>query len=115
MSGELTRRRLIELSIFGLGGLALQSCAKGSGEAILTHLKALPSVVEVGRAYLAANPSEKDATRLAEQLRLERDWSRVEEDIREDYRNDRVTLLFGWRISVTEGRLYALASLQVGR
>ncbi len=115
MSKGITRRCLIESSIFGLGGLALQGCAKENDESILTHLAALPEIRRVGRAYLAANPSENDAGRLAEQLGLERDWSRVEEDIREDYRNGRVTPLAGWPISRTEGRLYALASLQAGR
>ena len=115
MSKEITRRRLIEWSLFGLGGLALQGCARGNDESILAHLAALPGIRRVGRVYLAANPSENDAGRLAELLGLERDWSRVEEEIREDYRNGRVTPLAGWSISRTEGRLYALASLQAGR
>jgi len=115
MSKGITRRRLIEWSIFGLGGLAFQGCVKENDESILTHLAASPAVRRVGRGYLAANPSENDAGRLAEQLGLERSWSLVEEDIREDYRNGRVTPLAGWPISQTEGRLYALASLQVGR
>jgi hypothetical protein len=113
MPQGVTRRRLIAMSLLGFGGLALQGCAKEGGDSILVHLKASPGVAEVGQAYLAANPSENDAAQLAQQLRLERDWSYVEEDIRDDYRNDRVTLLTGWPISQTEGRLYALVSLQV--
>jgi hypothetical protein len=113
MPEGVTRRRLIAMSLLGFGGLALKGCTREGSHSILAQLKASPKVAGVGRAYLAAHPNENDAALLSQQLRLERDWASVEEEIRNDYRDGRVTRLSGWLISQTEGRLYALASLQV--
>ena len=114
MPNGITRRRLLESGIFCLGGLALYACAEEAGSSIVDRLAPLPAARSVGRAYLASNPRENDAGRLAGLLSLDRRWARIEEEIREDYREGRVVRVSGWPLSVSEARIYALASLRAG-
>lgn len=70
----------------------------------------------VGRAYLDAHPGRRfDVARLAEDL-LPGGWSeaaaqRLRLRAARDFRDGRVFVHRGWRLSDTEGRLFALAAL----
>ena len=108
----ITRRRLLESGILCLGGFALCNCAESANPSIVDHLSSFPAARRVGQAYLAGSPRERDADRLAELLSLERGWTLVEAEIRSDYREGRVVRISGWPLSLTEVRIYALASLR---
>jgi hypothetical protein len=69
----------------------------------------------IGRAYLAAHPAAGDRERLAAEL-LPHGWSaaaarRLRARAAADFRAERLFLHQGWRLSDTEGRLFALAAL----
>jgi hypothetical protein len=66
----------------------------------------------IGRAYLAAHPRAGDAHRLAADL-LPDGWSpaalhRLRGRVAQDFRRGRLFVHRGWRLSETEGRLFAL-------
>jgi len=110
----ITRRRLLASGILYVGGFALYACAEEPGSTIVDQLVPLPAAATVGRAYLASNPVENDAGYLAGLLSLDRSWALIEEEIREDYRDGRIARVSGWPLSITEARIFALASLRRG-
>lgn len=74
---------------------------------------------KVGQAYLDAHPSRRfDAARLKAEL-LPDGWTdaaatRLRARAARDFREGRVFVHHGWRLSDTEGRLFALAALTPG-
>ncbi len=112
MAKGITRRRLLESSAFCLVGLTLHACAEEPKSSIVDQLARFPAVRRVGRTYLSANPAENDAERLADLL--PESWDRIEAEIRGDFAVGRVVRLSGWLLSLTEARLYALASFGSG-
>lgn len=80
----------------------------------------LPGVDEagarrIGEAYLAGHPRSRDAARLAADL-LPGGWNaataaRLRARVAADFRGGRTFVHRGWRLSDTEGRLFALAAL----
>ncbi|HEY8572611.1 hypothetical protein [Phenylobacterium sp.] len=69
----------------------------------------------IGDAYLAAHPAARDAARLRAAL-MPGDWSaaalaRLRSRVAADFRAGRVFAYRGWRLSDTEGRLFALVAL----
>lgn len=70
----------------------------------------------VGQAYLDAHPGQRfDAARLKADL-LPEGWNdaaaaRLRARAQRDFRQNRVFVHRGWRLSETEGRLFALAAL----
>lgn len=104
----LQRRELLAF-IAALGGTVL-----GSAPA-----HAMPGVdqegaVRIGEAYLRENPS-LDRQGLQREL-LPNGWSAnalaaLKQRVSADFRDGRMLIHRGWRISDTEGRLFALAAL----
>ena len=71
----------------------------------------------IGQAYLARHTGKLDATRLAADL-LPGGWTpqaaaRLRARAARDFREGRLFTHRGWRLSDTEGRLFALAALTV--
>lgn len=66
----------------------------------------------IGEAYLAAHPAMRDAKALAADL-LPAGWNaaQLREKVAADFASGRVFVHRGWRLSDTEGRLFALAAL----
>lgn len=69
----------------------------------------------IGQAYLAQHPGKLDAARLAADL-LPQGWTpqtaaRLKVRAARDFRENRLFVHRGWRLSDTEGRLFALAAL----
>jgi hypothetical protein len=100
--------------------LALAGLAAGAA----TPAAALPQIDpegarRVGQAYLDAHPSQRfDAARLKADL-LPDGWSptaaqRLRARAARDFRDGRLFVHKGWRLSDTEGRLFALAALAPG-
>ena len=94
-----------------LGALALLA---GGGAASAAALPGVDAAVAkaIGEAYLAAHPAARDAKALAADL-LPSGWNaeRLRARVVEDFRQGRVVVHRGWRLSDTEGRLFALAAL----
>jgi hypothetical protein len=67
---------------------------------------------QVGEAYLRQNPAARDAARLAAEL-LPKGWdgAGLKTRVAADFRAGRLFVHRGWRLSDTEGRLFALAAL----
>ena len=93
--------------------LALAALAAAPG----TPAAALPQIDpegarRIGRAYIAASKEKLDASRLQADL-LPQGWSSASLKARAaaDFRAGRLFVHRGWRISDTEGRLFALAAL----
>jgi hypothetical protein len=88
------------------------------------------AVLRLGRAYLAAHATERDAERLLASVdqaldgQLGQDSEPTEDSaqmiaalkrvVGDEYVRDHVTLLQGWVVSLTEARLYALAAMYYG-
>lgn len=66
----------------------------------------------IGEAYLKAHPDAGDAKRLSAEL-LPSGWNagRLKTRVAADFQAGRVFVHRGWRLSDTEGRLFALAAL----
>ena len=97
--------------------IALATLAAGAG--VSTPAAALPQIDpegarKVGQAYLAGNGS-LDARRLQAELLPDGWTAKAAERLRAraaaDFRAGRLFVHRGWRISDTEGRLFALAAL----
>lgn len=131
MSGENTVDRRVFLvrsfMVAAAGVLAspLQGCGSGGGEADPRELAAWmvqdDAVIRLGREYLAAHQDEADAAVLAGLLAaglpdLEDPAARSDllAQVRDDYAAGRTAILSGWVLSVSEGRLCALATLVAG-
>jgi hypothetical protein len=72
----------------------------------------------IGQAYLAQHARALDAARLAADL-LPQGWTpqagaRLKARAARDFRENRLFTHRGWRLSDTEGRLFALAALTPG-
>jgi hypothetical protein len=69
----------------------------------------------IGRAYIAASKARLDAGRLQAEL-MTHGWNAAALKARAaaDFRAGRLFIHRGWRISDTEGRLFALAALSPG-
>ena len=102
-------RRTVLLALAGLAAGAAQPAA------------ALPQIDpegarRVGQAYLDARPGQRlDAARLRADL-LPDGWNdaaaaRLRARAARDFRDGRLFIHRGWRLSETEGRLFALAAL----
>ena len=124
----MTKRRGFLIGLFGLGGLA----AGGLGYGGLRHLRRKQQRIEsttgelvnflgsrdLGNLYLAAFPEEADSDVLVAALfegipegespKVVR--KHIQKKIVDDYDQDRVKAMDGWVLSVTELRLFALAS-----
>ena len=66
----------------------------------------------IGQAYIAARGARLDAARLQAEL-MPRGWTTaaLRARVAEDFRAGRLFVHRGWRLSDTEGRLFALAAL----
>ena len=69
------------------------------------------AAARIGRAYLAAHPGARDAHEL-----MPDGWSpaalhSLRGRVAEDFRRNRMFVHAGWRLSDTEGRLFALLSV----
>jgi hypothetical protein len=97
--------------------LALASLAAGAAAPAAALPKIDPEGARrIGQAYLDAHPGERfDRTRLQADL-LPGGWSpeaagRLRARAARDFRDGRLFVHRGWRLSDTEGRLFALAAL----
>jgi hypothetical protein len=128
MSGRGTvDRRVFLVRTFMLaaaGALAspLAGCGSGGGEATAEDLAAWmlrdDAVIRLGQEYLAAHEDEADAAVLTGLLAaglpdLDDPAARraLLARVRDDYAAGRTVILSGWVLSVSEGRLCALATL----
>lgn len=132
MSGSAMDRRLFLLrslmaAAAGVVAPPLAGCAAGGGDTAATpeELAALmlrdDAVLRLGREYLAAHPGESDPAALAGLLAaglpaLEDAAGRqaLLARIRDDYAAGRTVILSGWVLSLSEGRLCALAARAAG-
>ena len=96
--------------------LALAGLAAGAGPAAAQPQIDPEGARRVGQAYLDAHPGQRfDATRLKADL-LPDGWNtaaatRLRARAARDFREGRMFVHRGWRLSDTEGRLFALAAL----
>jgi hypothetical protein len=128
MSGESTvDRRVFLVRTFmvaaaGVLGSPLAGCGSGGGEADPQDLAAWmgrdDAVIRLGQEYLAAHQDEADTGVLTGLLAaglpdLEDPAARTDllARVREDYAAGRTAILSGWVLSISEGRLCALATL----
>lgn len=100
-----------------LAGLAAVSVAGGAYAAVRTpEIAAVDAAgaVEIGRAWLAARPSE-DAAVLRRAVfpngQNSETGPRLAERVRADFRRDAIFVHKGWHLSETEARLCALIAL----
>ena len=98
-----SRRRDILLALTALG--LVPAAARAEPPALGVGAKA------IREAYLAAHPST-DTARLAAEL-LPDGWSpdaeaALRQRVAADFRNGRLFLFRGWRLSLTEGQLFVL-------
>jgi hypothetical protein len=126
------RRRLLAsapwLAIIVLGGARLGQAApraavNAAGSAAVHSLLAhVDSAVAVGREYLRHHPDERDLARIrhglsgalggpVETLDPAVLRERVRRRVRQDFAEDRIALVDGWILSITEARICALAAL----
>lgn len=96
--------------------LALGALAAAPGAQAATLPQVEPEGARrIGQAYLAQHPGRLDAQRLAADL-LPQGWTpqaaaRLRVRVARDFRENRLFMHRGWRLSDTEGRLFALAAL----
>jgi hypothetical protein len=76
----------------------------------LTYIWGRETLLWIGEDYLHKFPSENDENALLKLL-SDGGFVNVDKKIREDYEKDRVVVLNGWLLSITEGRQCALLSL----
>jgi stage V sporulation protein SpoVS len=108
----LSKRGLLR----ALAGLAAVSAAGGAYAAVRTPGIAAVDAVgagEIGRAWLAAHPSDMAALRRAvfPNGQDAETGPRLAERVRADFRRDAVFVHRGWFLSETEARLCALIAL----
>ena len=94
--------------------LAAVAAAPGAQAATLPQIEPEGARL-IGRAYLAQHPGKLDAARLTADL-LPGGWTpqaaaRLKVRVARDFRENRLFVHRGWRLSDTEGRLFALAAL----
>jgi len=108
---SLDRRTIL----LALAGLAAGAATPAAGLPLIDPEGAR----RVGQAYLDANPGQRlDPARLRADL-LPDGWSdaaaaRLRARAARDFRDGRLFIHRGWRLSDTEGRLFALAALSSG-
>jgi len=96
--------------------LALAALTAAPGAPAAAPLQTDPKGARlVGQAYLAQHPGRFDAGRLAADL-MPHGWTprmaaRLKIRVARDFRENRLFVHRGWRLSDTEGRLFALAAL----
>ena len=105
---EVTRRDVLML----LGAVTTVGCVpRASGEAVSIDLS---GGREIGEAYLAAHPGVQPKALRAALLRrgLNADSvDRLRSLIATDFREGRVFVYKGWQLSETEGKLFAILTL----
>ena len=126
----MTRRQFMATTV------AIIMCPAWASEERTTELGTIPlwlmravadpeSASRLGGVYLAAHPSEHDATSLAEAIGRTLDtfqplpgtdspgagFELLDSVVREEYSHGEVVLVDGWLLSRTEARLYALVGL----
>ena len=105
---SLLDRRQVFLALAALGAAA------GSPTIALPQIDP-EGARRIGRAYLKQHPGRLDAAGLGNEL-LPEGWTtgaaaRLRSRVARDFRADRLFVYRGWRLSDTEGRLFALAAL----
>jgi len=75
----------------------------------LTYIFERYTIINIGEDYLKCFPDENNEDELFDLL-MERGFS-IDKKIKEDYEHDRIAVLDGWVLSITEGRQCALFSL----
>ena len=102
---------------------ATRAAIDAAGSAALDKLLAdAASAVVVGQKYLRGHPDERDPRRVRGDLAAALGGplealdpallrERVRRRVRQDFAEDRITLVDGWILSITEARLCALAAL----
>jgi hypothetical protein len=115
---DLDRRRLLAiLAAAPLAALVASGFDVSVAPAAATSLSptARRRIAVVGRAYLAAAPDERDATRLAAELGLHGPGAlaldRLRRAVQADYEGGRTVSVSGWLLSLTEARAAALVAL----
>lgn len=104
---DVDRREVLRLLGLGLGGGFLGACGV-SGDAVL---EVGPEAFRrIGEAYLEARPEDSDPERLRSLLTELRSGA-LREASRRDYEEERTFQVEGCVLSLTEGRLCALALL----
>ena len=95
-----------------LAALAALGATAGSAAGPLDALD-LQGVDALGKAWLAAQPRTPAARMLEAELfpRGRADLKRLSTRVRRDFRQGRLFVYRGWRLSDTEGRLFALLAL----
>lgn len=124
MSNQTRRIFLARALVLGGAGgaaLLLGRCGGQAGPMSSADLSALlagnDAVSGLGRTYMGMHPQEASVTALTEALAASGGTAglatpeRVAALIREDYAERRTVIVGGWVLSVTEGRLCALAAL----
>lgn len=113
MSIEPLDRRIVLLALAGLAAGAATPAAAAPPQIDPEGAR------RVGQAYLDAHPGQRfDAARLKADL-LPEGWNdaaaqRLRARAARDFRGGRLFVHRGWRLSDTEGRLFALAALTPG-
>ena len=122
---SLDRRRFLQLSALGVIATIADSACSASDDraAAVDHpallvILGLDRVRQLGARYRAATPSENTAEALraaissGRGLRIPFMRSRsIDDQIRDDFEQERIAVVDGWLLSVTEARQAALFSL----
>jgi hypothetical protein len=123
----MDRRLFVRLSAFSAAAISLslfEGCQARSGEKylatpdLLTHILEKEALADVGSAYLHQAPSEQGVDKLISLLLTEANVSQSSDEaaiksfllnkISEDFSTNKIVVVKGWILSVTEARQSAL-------
>jgi hypothetical protein len=119
----MNRRNLILLASAGIGAIALPAAylkyiGNDHDDLVmplqLAYLWDVKTLRNIGKQYGLQFPKENHPSRLLELL-LQDDPKNLDLKIKGDYENNRIVILDGWMLSVTEGRQCALFSFSNNR